>query len=246
MTAAAAKPDICLHDTVELSGVGADHYAWTDADGNALGSTPSIRVHPDATTIYSVLLTDDVCQITDTRQVTVTVKPLPDISIAKSNDINCVLSEATLHARGAMDWVWINSDNDVSGVSSQDPVVRPTQTKYYYVKGTGSNGCSIADSIQVVVDHTDLSTYPVPAAFSPNGDGNNDCFRLKYWGVFKTLEMEVFNRFGQRVFYTTRAGDCWDGTLKGVPQPAGTYVYQIKATTQCGVAYRKGTVILVR
>jgi gliding motility-associated-like protein len=87
---------------------------------------------------------------------------------------------------------------------------------------------------------------PVPSAFTPNNDGNNDCFGLKYWGSVQSLELAVFNRQGLRVFFTTDPQQCWDGTYKGKAQPAGAYVYQIRATTACGTAYRKGTVILVR
>lgn len=246
MTATAASYEICQDDTAELTGTGADHYTWTDQNGDALGSTPVIRVYPETSTQYTVLLTDDACQLQSTKNLTITVKNRPDISLIKSNDISCSLSEVTLHARGAPDWVWNNQDNDIAGSFSSDPIVRPTKTKYFYVKGTSGNGCSAIDSIKVVVDYTDLSQYPVPSAFSPNGDGKNDCFRLKYWGTFRSLELEIFDRHGQRVFSTTNPEECWNGTYQGHAEPAGTYIYQIKATTQCGIAYRKGSVVLVR
>ena len=86
----------------------------------------------------------------------------------------------------------------------------------------------------------------VPNAFSPNNDGHDDCFGLKYWGQISSLELTIYNRWGQLLFMTTDPQGCWDGTYKGVPQPAGGYVYQIKAATACEVAYRKGIVILVR
>jgi gliding motility-associated-like protein len=93
---------------------------------------------------------------------------------------------------------------------------------------------------------SELNNYPVPNAFTPNNDGNNDCFGIKHWGSLLSLEMEVFDRWGERVFISMTPGDCWDGNYKGNPQPTGTYVYQIKATTPCGIAYRKGTVLLIR
>ena len=86
----------------------------------------------------------------------------------------------------------------------------------------------------------------MPNAFSPNNDGHDDCFGLKYWGQISSLELTIYNRWGQLLFMTTDPQGCWDGTYKGVPQPAGGYVYQIKAATACEVAYRKGIVILVR
>jgi gliding motility-associated-like protein len=88
--------------------------------------------------------------------------------------------------------------------------------------------------------------FPVPNAFTPNGDGVNDCFGIKYWGYIGDFEMSVFNRYGQRVFYTRNPSDCWDGTYGGKMQPVGTYVYMIKAFTLCGEAVKKGTLELIR
>ncbi len=55
-----------------------------------------------------------------------------------------------------------------------------------------------------------------------------------------------FNRWGQRVFYGRNRDGCWDGNYRGRPQPAGEYVYIIKANTLCGYVTRKGTVMLIR
>ena len=58
--------------------------------------------------------------------------------------------------------------------------------------------------------------------------------------------MSVFNRQGMLVFASANPDQEWDGTFKEQPQPAGTYVYMIKANTLCGVAYKRGTVELIR
>jgi gliding motility-associated-like protein len=89
-------------------------------------------------------------------------------------------------------------------------------------------------------------TFMVPNAFSPNGDGRNDCFGVKTWGGATIEEFSVFNRWGERVFSSKNATACWDGRYKGELQPTGGYVYVIKATTICGVIKRSGTVVLVK
>ena len=176
----------------------------------------------------------------------VTVEGVPDIQITSSNDINCTTGQATLHAIGGVSWQWTPAPG-ISDLNSPSPVVTPQVTTTYYVKGIGNNGCSAIDSITQKVDFSaDLSHYPVASAFTPNNDGNNDCFGLKNWPQVNSLEFSVFNRWGLRVFYTTNPGQCWDGTWNGTPQPAGGYVYQISASTPCGTAYRTGVVILVR
>jgi gliding motility-associated-like protein len=86
----------------------------------------------------------------------------------------------------------------------------------------------------------------VPNAFTPNGDGRNDCFGVKSWGGATIDEFSVFNRWGERVFTTNNATACWDGRFRGQQMPGGTYVYVVKAKTFCGPIKRTGTLILVR
>jgi gliding motility-associated-like protein len=237
---------ICLNDSILLTASGGDSFTWTTPDGSSLPSSSSVLVSPAGSSSYQVLITDNICQLSATLNIPVIVKDLPLLSVTSTNNIDCTLGQATLHATGARSWLWAGNGS-ISDSTVADPIVSPTATTTWHVKGTGANSCSSLDSITVAVDFTtDLSQYPVPSAFSPNNDGNNDCFRLKYWGRINSLELAVFNRQGARVFFTTDPQQCWDGTFKGTPQPAGAYVYQIKATTACGLAYRKGIVILVR
>ncbi|WP_153800556.1 gliding motility-associated C-terminal domain-containing protein [Foetidibacter luteolus] len=86
----------------------------------------------------------------------------------------------------------------------------------------------------------------MPSAFTPNADMRNDCFGVKNWGLVLNLDFSVYNRWGERIFYTQNPSACWDGNYKGIKQPPGTYVYQIRAKTLCGDVYRKGTVVLIR
>lgn len=241
-----ARPIVCRDDTIRLSAFGGEQYAWSDNSGDPLGSGASVIVRPDDDQSYQVQITDSICQVTQTFAIPVYVRALPVPEVSKSNDIDCTLGQAQLKVTGGTSYLW-ESIPGISDTTAYDPIVRPFQTTTYFVDVTGSNGCIAKDSVTVLVDFAaDLSKYPIPSAFTPNNDGNNDCFGLKYWGRITSLEMKVFNRWGQLVFSTSDPGACWDGTLRGTPQPAGTYVYQVKATTACGTAFRKGTVMLIR
>ena len=83
-------------------------------------------------------------------------------------------------------------------------------------------------------------------AFTPNGDGLNDCFGIKNWGVITELQFLIYNRWGELVFSTTNPTACWDGNFKGQPSILGNYVYYIKANTLCGKIERKGNLALIR
>ena len=86
----------------------------------------------------------------------------------------------------------------------------------------------------------------VPTAFTPNYDGLNDCYGLKYWPYASSFELSIFDRWGVLLFRTTDIYGCWDGKYKGKDQPVGVYVYMIKATTECGPTFKKGTFVLIR
>ncbi|HTR32105.1 MAG TPA: CshA/CshB family fibrillar adhesin-related protein [Puia sp.] len=244
--AIASSPLVCVDDTVRLTASGGDQYAWQSFSGQPLGGDSTILVAPGANTVYIVQISDSVCRQSRTLQVPVSVKDLPDIRATSSNDITCTVTQATLHATGGVTYAWSPAPG-ISTLNSANPVVSPIQSTTYYVKGTGGNGCSNIDSVNVKVDfNSELNHFPMASAFTPNNDGRNDCFGLKNWPQIGKVEFSVYNRWGVPVFYTTDVNQCWDGTYNGVPQPAGTYVYQIKAAGACGTAFRKGTVILIR
>ncbi len=240
------NPVICKNDFVSLTASGGDDYSWLSNTGDVIGSGPNFVASPDQNQNYEVQIKDQICEVTDTIKVSVYVNDLPVTKVLKTNDITCTLSQATLQASGGISYLWDNLPG-ISDLTSPNPVVRPLQTTTYNVTITDGNGCSKKDSITVNADFaSNISHFPIASAFTPNGDGVNDCFGLKYWGPIISLKMEIFNRWGERVFMCTDPTQCWDGNYKGVAQPTGGYVYQIMANTPCGTAFRKGTVLLIR
>jgi gliding motility-associated-like protein len=86
----------------------------------------------------------------------------------------------------------------------------------------------------------------LPNAFTPNGDGKNDCFGVRKWGTVSNLEFSIFNRWGERVFFTNDPKQCWNGMYKGSWQPNDVFVYLVKANSACGKIFVKGTVMLIK
>ena len=178
--------------------------------------------------------------------INLTVNPLPVIRLQKSNDINCITGSATLTASGGRYYQW----SPVEGLSNPTvsrPVASPQVTTVYTVECTSSKGCVSTDSIQVNVNKGDADGgYMLPSAFTPNGDGKNDCFGVKAWGWVSGLQFSVFDRWGNQVFSSTDPSVCWDGTYNGVKLSTAAYVYSISAHTICGPVTRKGTIVLIR
>ncbi len=68
----------------------------------------------------------------------------------------------------------------------------------------------------------------MPSLFSPNGDGRNDFLYVRGWGIRELLEFSVYNRWGERIYWSNDMEQGWDGTYKGVMQPAETYFYYVR------------------
>ncbi len=69
----------------------------------------------------------------------------------------------------------------------------------------------------------------IPNTFSPNGDGNNDIF-LVYGQDIRTLDLKVFNRWGELVFESDNQFNGWDGTYKGQLQTPAVFTYVANIT----------------
>ncbi len=111
------------------------------------------------------------------------------------------------------------------------------------------NGC-IAEASVEVFERDDCSCNPsLPNAFSPNGDGVNDIFRVLFTDGCPNLsgfDFRVFSRWGELVFAGGEPGQGWDGTLRGRPAELGSYVYQLRYTNNGQLQLQQGNLTLVR
>ncbi|HQW05618.1 MAG TPA: PKD domain-containing protein [Flavobacteriales bacterium] len=108
-------------------------------------------------------------------------------------------------------------------------------------------GCTFIDSAKVSLLDQDVRIF-TPNAFSPNGDGINDTFQFQGYGD-QTLELTIFDRWGERLYQTLSMDKPWDGTYNGQPVKNDVYVYVLKYTGRCtgNEQYeRKGHVTVVR
>lgn len=114
----------------------------------------------------------------------------------------------------------------------------------YWVTATSS--CNISSDTVNVNAFCSLPVF-IPSAFTPNNDGLNDIFKPAQLNGQRLISLSVYNRYGNKIFFSENAGNGWDGTRNGKPQPTGTYIYTI-FYFDLGGAVRsiKGTVVLIR
>jgi gliding motility-associated-like protein len=88
----------------------------------------------------------------------------------------------------------------------------------------------------------------VPNAFTPNGDGANDSFGLAIVeGIASVEKMEIYSRWGQKVFSSSDPNARWDGTIDGQDAPSDVYIFVIYYRGGDGaLKLEKGDVTLLR
>jgi gliding motility-associated-like protein len=149
-----------------------------------------------------------------------------------------------LHASGATRYAWWPLKH-IPDAGVTDPYVWPKVNTTYFVIGRNDYDCVDTARVQVTIDYN-LPDW-VPNAFSPNGDGVNDLFRVAGLTYQQLLQFRVYNRFGQLLYSGTDPGGGWDGTYKGQPCELGTYYYFVELQYPDGKRRQsKGDVVLLR
>lgn len=208
---------ICLGDSVFMDAlVNFDSFqTFTWQDSAFISSESSITVYPEETTSYLVSAWDNGCYaiqpFTDTIPITVNI-PIIDAG----EDVGIMRGEeAMLSVSGVAPYFWSTLEN------TQNIMVNPLLTTYYTAYAVDPlNGCLGMDSVRVFVGMNE--------GFSPNADGYNDSWELTYLNQYPSLKVEVFNRWGSKLWESIAPNIVnWDGTHEGVDLPTGTYYYII-------------------
>ncbi len=215
-------------------------WLWDFGDGNTSVLQNPVHDYLNAGTYNVSLIVTSSTNKTDTFTMTIHVSANQTLNVqanAFPKSI-CIGDSTTLTASGANTYTW--SGGVINGLPFS-----PTTTTTYTVTGVDANGCSNTSSVTVYVNDDGKPIF-IPSAFSPNGDGANDCFRVKTTANFKSYYLAIYNRWGELVFESDDPTLCWDGYHKSEKALIGTYYYFLKAETNCGKVFKKGDITLIR
>ena len=182
---------------------------------------------------YWLAVTDSGCTTKDSIKIALLSPPIinlgPDTFICQGQQL-VLLTNAN-----ALSYLW--SDGSIG------PTNAVSETGTYWVSVTNQCG-SASDTINVTVD---LCNIWFPSAFTPNGDGLNDIARVRgSLRDYRNFSLNIYNRFGERIFYTEDIYSGWDGTFNGVKQDLGTFFYMIYYTIEGKQYMIKGDLQLIR
>ncbi|MGC4100249.1 T9SS type B sorting domain-containing protein [Ferruginibacter sp.] len=138
----------------------------------------------------------------------------------------------------APDYVW--QDGTVGGYFSA------TTTGIYRI--IGQNGCGRDTAATKVVFEDCPCTLLLPNAFTPNSDRLNDVFRPLHPCDMSNYSMTIFNRYGEKIFFSNDPLEGWDGTLNDKKLNMGAYVWTVIYTKPSNrqQVQKQGTVLLLR
>ena len=149
VTVSPASVSICAGASTTLTASNASNYSWSPAAGLSASTGNTVTANPTSTTIYTITGTSGTCS--STAQVTVTVNPLPTITISPSSSTICIGQNVTLTANGANTYSWLPiAGLNVANVASV--TANPNITTLYTVTGTSTNGCSSTQTVNVTVN----------------------------------------------------------------------------------------------
>ena len=219
----------CQNGTLTLDGsqsVGGDSYQWTQIPGGAVISNTLITsVTPAAGTSTFVLIATTIVGCNDRDTIVVTANALPTVDAGPMISIPLLGSGqigGNPTSTTATSYSWtpnIALDNP----TGTNPTSSTTVTTVYTITIVDANGCTNFDTVTVFV-------YPeikIPNGFSPNADGKNDTWMIDFIQQFPDCTVEVYNRWGEQLFYSKGYPIPWNGQYKGKNLPVGTYYYVI-------------------
>lgn len=201
-------------------------WAWNFGDGTTSLKQNANKRYTNANT-YAVTLS-----VTNTagcwsdvvsKPVVVHVQPVidagPSLAVAEGTVVtfNPKVNENNL----VFKWT---PGGELSNPNILNPSYRATHDQTFTLTATdGASNCTASDTLSVKI----LRPVRVPNAFSPNGDGINDTWVITNLTDYQGNVVEVFNRYGQKVFYSNGYATSWDGRTHGNPLPVGVYYYII-------------------
>lgn len=223
-------------------------YIWNFGDGDTAMTSNPYHVY-DSTGTYTVTviaINNNACNHSDTASKNIKVKahaladftytpviPTPNSPISFFN-----------HSLNATSYLWGFGDGGSS--EDTDPVHMYKRTGYYTVCLDANNPDNCPDTVCKKIYADIRPLIDIPNAFSPNGDGFNDILYAR-GAAIETMDLRIWNRWGELVFESTSLDHGWDGTYNGKPQEMDAYAFVLTATFIDGTKFEKqGNITLLR
>lgn len=122
----------------------------------------------------------------------------------------------------------------VNSFFEASPTITPTAIgpTVYRLSIEDEFDCIGTDSIRInVIDPADLDCSQIflPNAFTPNNDNLNDNYGISNpFAIQQLISFEIYDRWGERVFFTTNPFEQWNGSFRGQELNPGVFLYKVR------------------
>jgi gliding motility-associated-like protein len=223
---------ICANNSIQFTDLSngitsaVNKWHW-DFSNNKIASVPNplTKFSDSGNILVSLFVTNIQGCISDTAVKQILVYPNPVLIMASSKVVleGASVSLSPQFVYGTqLSYLWTPSQN-LNNDTALAPIATPANDITYRLLVTGIGGCSLSDTLFVKV----LKNPVIPNAFSPNGDGINDVWIIQYLDSYQGATVDIFNRYGQKVYNSIGYSNPWNGKYNGKTLPVGTYYYVI-------------------
>ncbi|MBX7094621.1 MAG: gliding motility-associated C-terminal domain-containing protein [Flavobacteriales bacterium] len=232
---------------------GSINYWYYDFGGlGNIAAQNATQVFTGVGTFYitHIVSTTNGCRDTIVTPITVNPRPSAGFYYNTASGLNVGAEVEFIDtSSNATIFEWEFGDG-TGGSTLQDP------THIYFANGLyqitqivfDNLGCSDTARVYISINtvSNDISTL-IPNAISPNGDGKNDVWKLNFISIlYPNASVEIFNRWGQKLFSSDGYTTPWDGTFNGEPLPASTYFFVLDLKDPSKPEPITGTILLIR
>ncbi|MFO7879954.1 MAG: PKD domain-containing protein [Bacteroidota bacterium] len=227
-------------------------YRWNFDDGdveNLSFDKQPVHTFFNATTYHVNLLVTSTDGCRNRDDVAITVHPRPDAEFEPSKinvSLNSPLVTFTNYTDGGYFYHWDFADGTLS--EQENPQHSYSQPGRYNVQLATESLFGCKDTARVELTVAGELLVFAPTGFSPNYDDVNEEFGIVVSGIdLESYHLEVYNRWGEKVFVSDHHDDGWDGTMNKQECPEGVYTWMLEFEDYYGNVYeRTGKVTLMR
>jgi large repetitive protein len=194
---------------------------------------------------YSLTIKDKGLCVFDT--LLVIEPPLNPLGVTLSKqDLDCLgigiegwANASPVGGKAPYSFTWSNAQTT--------PKIINLAAGFYTITIRDSDNCIINGQVEIASGKCCAEVF-APDAFSPNGDHHNDVWRLTTSAGLRILQFEIYNRWGNKVWFTSDQHATWNGVYNGKQLGVDTYFYILRYICENdGLRYmKKGDITLIR
>lgn len=207
-------------------------YFWDFGDGNTSIESDPVHVYENAG-VYDVSLsisTNEGCiaNLSLNKPGLIEVFPSPVADFEVNPQVTDVFNTEITFTDFSIDsYEHFYQLNDSVDTTERNLTYHFLEGGYHYPYQVVTNEFGCKDTITVEIYVEPQTTFYVPNAFTPNGDGTNEVFRPIIFDV-SDYTFEIYNRWGERIYETNDRKAGWNGRIKNQNAPDGVYVWRVK------------------